>query len=84
MPQIATYVEVQRALQEQVPTILKQIPAPSVQLSMPVDGQGPRIQASAKDDERSRIPSHVDVRLDGRAVTIPIEVAPDYHDFEAY
>jgi hypothetical protein len=84
MSQIANYLEVQRALEERVPALLEQIPAKAVQLSMPLDGQGPRIRASVKVEERARVPSHVDVELDGRELTIPVEAATDYREFEAY
>lgn len=55
--------------------ILEQIPAKAVQLSMPLDGRGPRICANVKVEERAKVPSHVDVELDGREISIPIETA---------
>jgi hypothetical protein len=84
MIELANYLDVQRALQEDTAEILRQIPVAAVQLSLPLDGSGARICASVRSDERARVPSHVDVELDGRRVKIPVVTAPDYEEYEAY
>ena len=84
MPELANYADIQRALQEDARTILRQMQVGSVQLSMPLDGKGARIRVSVKGGERVRIPKHVNVEIDGRHVRIPIEVVPDYEEYEAY
>jgi hypothetical protein len=84
MPELANYLDVQRALQEQAPAILGQIPVSPVQLSLPLDGRGARICVSVKVGERGHIPPHVDVELDGRRVKIPVEAVTDYQEYQAY
>ncbi|GJE60910.1 hypothetical protein [Methylobacterium trifolii] len=84
MAEAANYLDVQRALQENTAGIIEQIPVSALHLSMPVDGRGARIHASVKAGEKARVPSHVDVELDGRALSIPVEAVADYSEFKAY
>ena len=83
MSTIANYGEVQRALQTDTEQILAQIPVSPVTLSMPMDGAGPRICASVKRDDTSRVPARVNVVLDGNPVEIVVEAVGDYQDFKA-
>lgn len=84
MAEEPTYADIRRALAEETPAILQQISIADVQLSLPLDGEGPRIRASVRPDARDRVPRSVEVRVNGRTVSIPIEAKADYADFEAY
>lgn len=84
MSDVASYAEVQRALQEMTSSILEQIPVSTAQLSLPLDGRGARIRASVKSSERAHVPSRVEVEIDGHQVTIPIEAVDDYVEYKAY
>ncbi|MBY0294590.1 MAG: hypothetical protein K2X71_00915 [Methylobacterium sp.] len=84
MSDLANYVEVQRALQENTPSILDQIPVSAVELSLPLDGRGARIRASVRPNEQTRVPPRVSVEVDGHEVTIPVEAVGDYTEYKAY
>lgn len=83
MADTANYVEVQRALTEGTETILRQIPVRDVLLSLPLDGRGARIRASVRPADRRRVPTEVQVVLDGRPLTIRVEAEPDYTEAKA-
>lgn len=84
MADLANYAEVQRALQESTPSILEQLPVSAVQLSLPIDGRGARIRASVRPSEQDRVPSCIDVEIDGHILTIPIEVVADYTEYKTF
>jgi len=78
-----TYDDVQAALRSQCADILKQIPCANVQLSLPLDGKGPRIRVSVVSDDLDKIPDTVELTIRRRRLAIPLEAADDYEVFKA-
>ena len=78
-----TYEDVQSALRSQCGDILKQIPCANVQLSLPLDGKGPRIRVSVVSADLDKIPDTVELTIRRRRLAIPLEAADDYEVFKA-
>jgi hypothetical protein len=78
-----TYDDVRSALRSQCADILKQIPCENVQLSLPLDGKGPRIRVSVQTVDLDRIPDTVEVTIRRRRLAVPLEAVDDYEAFKA-
>jgi len=78
-----TYDDIQLALRRQCADILKQIPCENVQLSLPLDGKGPRIRVSVASSDLDKIPDAVELTIRSRTLVIPLEAADDYEVFKA-
>jgi len=78
-----TYDDIQSALRSQCEDILKQIPCANVQLSLPLDGKGPRIRVSVVSADLDKIPDTVELTIRRRRLAVPLEAADDYEVFKA-
>lgn len=82
-PAKVTYADVQRALIKHGEKVLDQIPCDKIQLSLPVDGRGPRIRVSVLPEDLEKIPQTVELTISRRKVAIPIEAVDDYETVKA-
>jgi hypothetical protein len=59
------------------------VPVQLAQLSMPMDGKGPRIKVSLRPGSKVKVPSGLIFDLGGRSVQVPLEAAEDYQPYSA-
>jgi hypothetical protein len=79
----ATFREASRILTEDSESILRQIPAAPIQLGLPVDGAGVRVQVSVEPDQLKFVPTKVLAVVDGDAIEIPLEPMGNYEEMKA-
>lgn len=80
----ATRKDVDRVLTEYPLELEKMIPVTPIQLSLPLDGRGPRIKVSVKRGAARRVPSTIEFELGHDRVRLALEACEDYQDFLPY
>lgn len=74
--------DVLRILRMYSTELISTLKLPRAHLSLPTDGKGVRIRLSVLPEDVSRVPPSIQVSLDGRLLTVPLEAVGDYQDFE--
>jgi len=77
---VADCIEILRKRPQELSQLL---PVEDVQLSFPV-GKGPRIKVSVRPGERKRVPENVRMRIHGEDVSVSLEIAEDFQDYQLH
>ena len=79
----ATYSDLHESLHSYLTPLRRKIGNDHAQLSIPIDGRGPRILVETGEGEANNVPSSVRMKVHGEEIGINLETRETTQDYEA-
>lgn len=77
----ASAQDIKKILSDELQQVFSQIPPDTVELSMPIDGQGPRIAVRVELGSGKDIPKFIFIELDGRTLQVPLDASETFEPY---
>ncbi|MEM9313088.1 MAG: hypothetical protein AAGA95_00550 [Pseudomonadota bacterium] len=74
---------IQQILAHDAEAILAQIPLKEIEISLPLDGKGPRVLVRVRQGEADKVPERIAVDFQGGSYSVSLEVVESFELYKA-